>query len=255
MEPASFTVKLVLEYDGTNYAGWQRQPDRTTIQETVERGLERILGTRVTVHGSGRTDAGVHALGQTAHFVTSTAYAPETFRNALNALLPHDIAVRAASYVPAGFHARFSARSKEYEYLIRTAPFRSPLLHHRVWHLSRPLDLDVVSACLAAVQGAHDFSAFQSGKTDSRNPVRTVLRQSVQRDRDDLVRIRVCADGFLRHMVRNLVGTLVEAGRGRIGLEGFLKILAFGDRTLAGPKAPPQGLTLLRVNYDEDMSQ
>ena len=251
MVGAGRIIKLVLEYDGGAYAGWQRQKGIATIQETIETALKTMLDEPVTVHGSGRTDAGVHALGQVAHFVTGATYAPGVFQNALNALLPPDIVVKEASEAPSGYHARYSAQSKQYHYLIWNRLCRPALMRHRAWHVRVPLDMKAMADSLESIEGTHDFSAFQSSGSWVKSPVRTVFHQSVSMDANGLVRVALQADGFLRHMVRNIVGTLVQVGRRTMTPSGFNEVLVGKDRSRAGPKAPPQGLYLVEVEYGQ----
>ncbi len=249
MVRAQRTIKLVLEYDGGAYAGWQRQADALTIQGVLEDALGRMLGAAVTVYASGRTDAGVHAWGQVAHFHTDAEYPAGVFQNALNALLPRDIAVVGAEDAPAEFHARFSSVSKTYHYLIWNKPYRSALLLRRAWHVGRPLDTEGMRRCLPLLTGTLDFSSFRSSGGDDLNPVRTITQFSILETEPGMIRIAVSANGFLRHMVRNLVGTLVEVGRNKMDSNAVRSILESKDRRLAGPKAPAHGLYLVEVRY------
>ncbi len=253
------TLRLVLEYDGTGFHGWQAQPgraERRTVQAVVELALERLLGEPVTVHGAGRTDAGVHALGQVASVVLERAtMAPEAIRDGLNALLPEDVAVRLVEDAPAGFHARKSAIGKHYRYLLLCRQARAPLLRRRVWHRRGRLDLEAMARAAVPLVGRHDFSAFRAAAGQAKHPVRTLRRLTVAPDPagevEGLVRIDLEADGFLMHMARILVGTLVEVGRGRLAPEATAAILAGRDRRAAGPTAPAHGLYLVAVRYPE----
>jgi tRNA pseudouridine38-40 synthase len=242
-------IKLLIEYDGTGYAGWQRQNHQPTIQEAVEKALSRMLGRRVAVHGAGRTDAGVHALEQAAHFVCTEAYSPEVFKRALNSLLPDDIVILHAEEAPSEFHARYSALSKTYRYLISNRSAPSALERNRVWHYPVPLNLKTMQESLALVEGTHDFSSFRAQGSQSRTALRTVFEQSIVREASGLIAITLRADGYLRHMVRTLVGTLVEVGRGKLSPLDFKEILLARNRSRAGPTAPPQGLYLVNVTY------
>ena len=242
-------IKLVLSYDGSLYHGWQIQQNADTLQAVLEDRLEKMLGSPVRVFASGRTDAGVHALEQVAHFVTSSPMDPATLRNGLNALLPEDMLVKQAGYVEADFHARYSVRSKVYEYRILNAEAPDIFQRSHVWHIRRGLDKGEMRRCLCTLLGCHDFSSFKSTGSGNRNPVRTIHRAELLSEGDGLVRITMEADGFLRHMVRNIVGTLVEVGRGKITTTRFVEILESGDRRQAGPKAPARGLFLVKVNY------
>jgi tRNA pseudouridine38-40 synthase len=242
-------IKLVLSYDGGLYHGWQTQQNAFTLQAVVEDGLQKILGAPVRVFASGRTDAGVHALEQVAHFTTSSTMDPETLRKGLNALLPEDILVTQAGYVPTDFHARYSVSTKVYEYRILNADAPDIFQRNYVWHIRRRLDKGEMRRCLATLAGCHDFSSFKSSGSGNRNPVRTVHRAELLSQDDGLVRITLEADGFLRHMVRNIVGTLVEVGRGKMTTARFAEVLESGDRRQAGPRAPAWGLFLVTVNY------
>jgi len=248
----SRVLKLVLSYDGTDYVGWQRQANGVSIQALVEEAIAPIEGRPVTVFGAGRTDAGVHALAQAASVVLESSIEPAACLRALNASLPADVRVRDASEAPAGFHARFSAKSKAYRYYIRSAAWVSPFERRYVWHVPTALDDEAMAAAAEALRGPHDFSAFQAAGSEVATTTRTILDLALTRvDESDgaLVTIDVEADGFLRHMVRTIVGTLVEVGRGRRDPGEVGRILASGDRTQAGATAPPQGLFLMRVTY------
>ncbi|MFH1090799.1 MAG: tRNA pseudouridine(38-40) synthase TruA [Pseudomonadota bacterium] len=242
-------IKLVLEYDGANLAGWQRQPDRETVQGLLEDALYRIIGEKITVIGAGRTDAGVHARGQTANFKTSGGRSLEEILNGANALLPPEIAVLSASEAPLDFHARYSARSKVYDYDIFVSPVRPALKRHYVWHISRPLDLEAMARALKSLLGEHDFAGFQSVGTKVSSTVRRMIRAEVIVLPGGLVRITMEADGFLRHMVRAIVGTLVLVGQGRMSQLEFEGILQAKNRSLAGATAPASGLCLREVLY------
>jgi tRNA pseudouridine38-40 synthase len=245
-------LKLVLSYDGTDYVGWQRQPNGVTIQALVEDAIAPIEGKPVTVVGAGRTDSGVHALAQTASVALASGLDAAALARALNATLPPDVRVREASEAPPGFHARSSARSKAYRYYIRAADVVSPFERRYVWHVPADLDDAAMAAAAEALRGSHDFAAFQASGSEVATTTRTILDVALTRvDESDgsLVTIDVEANGFLRHMVRNIVGTLVDVGRGRRDPDEVGRILASGDRTQAGATAPPQGLFLVRVTY------
>ncbi len=245
------TLKIVLQYDGTAYAGWQRQDNGLSVQALLEDALEPIEGSRVVVHGAGRTDAGVHALGQVATVTLAVAMEPPALARALNAILPRDIRVVAAEEAEPGFHARFSATGKVYEYRIVNAPLVSPFLHKYVWHVVQPIDLGMVREASALLVGKHDFAAFQGARAKVISTERTVSKiEWEDAGRSDLPLVmRIEGNGFLRHMVRIVVGTLVDVGVGRWPPSHVTEILAARDRTQAGPTAPAQGLYLVRVNY------
>lgn len=245
------TLKITLQYDGTNYVGWQRQAAGASIQGLLEDALAPIEGASVMVHGAGRTDAGVHALGQVATVGLTASLAAPTLARALNAVLPADVRVLSIEEVDPEFHARFSAVGKVYEYRIVNAPIVSPFLARYVWHLTQPLDAAAMREGAERLVGAHDFAAFQgagSAVTSTERVVRAIdWEDGAAFDRPLVMRIH--GDGFLRHMVRNIIGTLVEVGTGRWLPSRVAEILASRDRTQAGPTAPPQGLFLVRVEY------
>jgi len=261
------TLKLVVQYDGTDYVGWQRQTSGTSIQGLLEDALRPIEGSDVTVHGAGRTDAGVHASGQVASVRLAAAIEPATLARALNAVLPLDVRVASVEVAAEDFHARFSATGKVYDYQVVNAPFVSPFLRRYVWHVIPALDVEAMIAASAPLVGTHDFAAFQGAGSDVRSPVRTVRRlewgcgwgQAVNREftihgltppgPDLPLVIRIEGDGFLRHMVRNIAGTLVEVGRGRWPAAAVADILASRDRARAGTTAPAAGLVLREVLY------
>jgi tRNA pseudouridine38-40 synthase len=239
----------VIEYDGTHYLGWQVQPNGQTIQGVIQDRLKRLTGESSQLIGSGRTDAGVHALGQVAHFKTESRMDANTFQRALNSLLPEDIVIRRAEEVEAEFHARRSARSKVYEYRIlnRTTP---PAIDRQyIWYVPQKLNLDEMKKATHSLVGEHDFSAFRSVGSSARSSVRNILRADWKRGKGGLLRFEIEASGFLKQMVRAIVGTLVEVGRGKIDAEGFREILESKDRRKAGPTAPAHGLFLKEVKY------
>jgi len=246
---AKRNFKLVLEYDGSNYHGWQRQKGVLTLQEVVESKLGIMLGRSVTVRASGRTDAGVHALGQVINFYAKTRLSPQDFQRGLNGLLPPDIVVRHAEEVPDSFHASYSAVSKIYEYRILNRPLPSALERLYAWHIPKPLDLDRIRACLPVLLGEHDFSAFMASGSSVTNTVRVMMDAQAWRPDPEHVYFRFHATGFLRHMVRNLVGTLVQAGRGAMTPQDLAAVLESRDRSRAGITAPAHGLYLVCVFY------
>jgi tRNA pseudouridine38-40 synthase len=248
------TVKLILEYDGSRYAGWQRQPDQPTIQEAIETALFQLTQETVSVIGAGRTDSGVHALGQVASFRIERTWTPREWMRGLNARLPDDIAVRSVALVSDDFHARYAARGKLYEYRILNRPERPALERGYLWHVHKPLDHSAMERAAAHLVGTHDFSSFEGTLTDNEDPVCNLRQLSLARE-GDLIRIHAYADRFLKHMVRAIVGTLVEVGHGKRAPESLQAILAAKDRTVAGRTAPSHGLFLLRVDYDAKGAQ
>jgi len=242
------TIRLTLEYDGTAYAGWQVQPNGLAIQEVVEDALEQVTGERVRLHSSGRTDAGVHARGMVAHFTTDKALPLSAYREGVNRLLPSDIAIREACEVPHGFHARFDAAGKWYRYTIYQGDVRSPLFGRRAWHIRKPLDLDAMREGSLAFVGRHDFSAFRSSSCEAQTTSRTIHSIDILLH-GNLLLIDVRGDGFLKNMVRIMVGTLVEIGLGKRGAHDVALLLEGRDRNHAGKTAPPEGLCLMEVWY------
>jgi tRNA pseudouridine38-40 synthase len=242
------TFKLIVEYDGTAYAGWQRQPNQPTVQAALEDLLQRITHTHVPVTGAGRTDAGVHALGQVASFRSDKTLSVKEWLRALNGLLPPDISVRSVESVSDDFHARYSARRKQYEYRILNRAERSALDRNRAWHVRERLDLDAMRDAARLLVGRHDFSSFQGHPTDTENPVCDLTTLNLLQEHT-LIRIEVQADRFLKHMVRAIAGTLVEVGQGKRQPQAMKDILDARDRRSAGITAPAHGLYLLHVEY------
>jgi tRNA pseudouridine38-40 synthase len=243
-------LKLVVEYEGTEYQGWQLQPGDRTVQAVLERALATALREPVRVRGAGRTDAGVHACGQVAAVAVSQVPPDlDRLRRSLNALTPDDVAVREVTVVDDAFDPRRHARSRLYEYRIWTAPAPSPFWRRWAWHHPHPLDVDAMTAAAPALVGEHDCAAFCAADADPmRSTVRRVLTSELVREGPMLV-YRVEANAFLKHMVRNIVGTLVEVGRGDRPTDALATLLAGRDRTKAGATAPPQGLVLVAVRY------
>ena len=211
-----------------------------------------MTGETVRLIAAGRTDAGVHALHQVCHFHTNSSLAPDVIRRGLNSLLPGDIFVSRAEYAPPDFHARYSVKSKIYEYRILNQADPDPFLRFHAWHVPSPLNLPEIERCLSFLVGEHDFSSFMSAGSNVRDAVRNLMRAEVHAGEEGLLLMIFQADGFLRHMVRNLAGTLVEVGRGRRDSEGFLKIFHAKDRRTAGVRAPAHGLFLKMVLYERD---
>lgn len=279
-------IRLVVAYDGTDFHGWQRQPSLPTLQGRLEETIARLCQEPITLYGSGRTDAGVHALGQVANFFTSRRIPCGNLVKALNALLPPAVRVREASEVPHAFHARYDVRSKTYRYRIVRAAVCLPFISRFAWHYDYPLDLARMARAAQLFMGNHDFTSFAAsthseeeapaaeteaasaivpsqpaggsgggatlcaGRDQPPSAVRRIFSSKfLWRERTSLLTYEVQGSGFLHHMVRNIVGTLVEVGRGRLAPEDVLRILQARDRTLAGPTAPARGLCLVRVDY------
>ena len=248
--------KLTLQYDGTDFAGWQVQTAERTVQGELTRVLSLLDGCDVSVHGAGRTDAGVHAEAQVANVELRREFAPDKLRAAINGNLAPDARVIAVECVPAEFHARISARGKTYRYRICNAPFLSPFLARYAHHEARPLDLARMQACASLFVGEHDFTAFSAAQADVQTRVRNVTALQVserwsETARGRVVEIEISADGFLRYMVRSIVGTLLEAGRGARDEASIAHALSSRERALAGATAPAKGLTLVEVRYDD----
>ena len=259
------TFKVTLAYDGTDFVGWQRQPSGESIQGVLEDALHSFDDRDVTVTGAGRTDAGVHALGQVAAFSLENTIDAETVARALNAKLPETIRVVSACEVPNTFNPRYDARAKTYRYRLWNGPARSPFERRYAWHLPVALDAEAMDAAARRLEGRRDFAAFQATGSDVETTERTIMSSRVLRQAQDerntdalvvslsnhqpLIVYDVTGDGFLRHMVRAVVGTLVEIGRGRRPVEWIDEVLASRDRSMAGPTVPPTGLFLVRVDY------
>jgi tRNA pseudouridine38-40 synthase len=241
-------IQLTLAYDGTAFHGWQRQPKLRTVQEVLEAALMQLTGQATSATASSRTDAGVHALGQSVHFLTTSGHPSETFVRALNALLPADIRVLSARERPQAFHATLDARSKRYRYVIDNGRYASPFQLRYSWHVRRPLDAAAMQAAATPLLGRHDFHSFETDWPNRTSSVRTIFELSVNRS-DAFVTIEVEADGFLYNMVRSITGTLVWVGYGRRPAGWVAEVLKAENRVEAGPTAPPQGLFLVAVRY------
>jgi len=242
-------VKLTLEYDGSRYVGWQVQPNGPSIQAEVERALEALHKAPRRVTAAGRTDAGVHALGQVASFPEEHPLPLTAYVKGMNALLPEDVAVRAASIEPDGFDARRSARGKRYRYVVENDETRAPLTRQRAWQVFGRLDPPAMREAARHLLGRHDFSAFQAADCVADHAVREVRRLDVLGDAGGRIELVVEATAFVKHMIRNFVGTLVEVGQGKRAADSIAALLASEDRTKAGRTAPPQGLFLEEVFY------
>jgi tRNA pseudouridine38-40 synthase len=254
-------IRLIIEYDGTNYNGWQKQNITAgsqrclqgrrirTVQEVFESALEKILQEKIRLISSGRTDSGVHALGQVVNFQTHSGISPMNLQRALNVLLPADIAVKSTKEVNPDFHSRYDARSKIYRYLILNRRTRCAIGSNYVHFVPYRLNTKLMKNEARVLTGKHDFKSFQAADKRLRNSVRTIKRIRISSSGRDIVRIEIEADGFLYNMVRNIVGTLIVIGRGRLKKGAMKAILEAKDRKLAGPTAPAKGLCLVRVKY------
>jgi len=253
-------IRLVLQYDGTNYCGWQVQPDARTIQGVLEEVLVKIDPESSRITAAGRTDAGVHAMEQIACFSTKAVHPPRTFQNALNAQIPKDIRIVSVEYCSPNFHPRFDAIRKSYLYIIHEGHITSPFLTRYCWSLPYSLNVMHMREAAAYLMGKHDFSSFRATGCGAQSAEREIYFISVSKERSmrflqfdlegDFMILRIEANAFLRHMVRNIMGTLVETGRGKIKPGVMAKILSSKDRAVAGPTAPPEGLFLEKVLYE-----
>ena len=241
--------KLLIEYDGAPFVGWQVQDNGLSVQGVLTAAVAAFCGEQVPVQGAGRTDAGVHALGQVAHIAFAKAWDTDTIRDAINAhLRPYPVAVLAAEGVADDFDARFSARTRHYVYRIINRRADLALDADRAWRITRALDASVMHEAARCLVGRHDFTTFRAAECQAKSPVKTLDRLDVERDRDE-VRIHASARSFLHHQVRSMVGTLVQVGEGRWSADDLARALAARDRKACGPVAPPEGLYLVKVDY------
>jgi len=243
------TYRISVAYDGTNYVGWQRQANGISIQALIEDALRVLDGCAVTVAGAGRTDAGVHALGQVASFTIARELSPDALLRAINAHLPPDIRALSAEEAPPGFHPRFGARRKTYRYRLWNGDVLSPFERAYAWHVPGPLDVEAMRAAARLLEGRHDFAAFQATGSAVATTEREIFQSTISNLQSAMLVYDVIGSGFLRHMVRIIVGSLVEVGRGRQPVEWIGAVIASRDRAAAGPTAPPHGLFLAGVEY------
>ena len=240
--------RITVAYDGTGYQGWQVQPAGPTVQGRIQQCLERMAGHPVSVVGSGRTDAGVHARAQVAHFQLDLSIPPDGLSKGLNSLLPEDIRVRQADHAPEGFHARYSAKSKTYHYYLDRSPVALPFRSRFTHHYPHPLEQEAMEKAAALFLGRHDFLAFAASSSEVKTTDRECTASHLYERGHELV-YEVKAEGFLHHMVRNIVGTLLEIGRGKMPPEYIEDLFESRDRRLSGPTAPARGLHLMEVEY------
>lgn len=241
-------ISLIVSYDGTNYHGWQCQPDLITIEQTLRERIEKIVNHTVKIYAGARTDSGVHAYGQVVNFFTDSGIELKGLVKGLNSLLPVDVRIREAYEADENFHARYSAKSKVYVYSILNSGYNSPFYARYAWHIPYALDMPLMYKTIKWIIGAHDFSAFKKKGEIYQNHVREVLRAGVKKRRD-FIYVVIEGTGFLRYMVRNIVGTLVLVGSGKRSTDDFKTILESKDREKAGPTAPARGLFLREIKY------
>jgi len=241
--------KLIIEYDGTRYHGWQRQKADRTIQQEIENALAVMTGSRVPLNGSGRTDAGVHAWGQVANFLCETDLTGTVFQKGLNSILPDDIVIKDCRRVDQRFHARYDAKSKIYHYRIINRNVAPAIGRQYAWFIRTKLDPDAMRSALAHIIGSHDFKSFEATGSPRAHTLRNIMAAGLNEQRDGSLVFKIEANGFLRYMVRNIVGTLVDVGLGKITPAGFSGILASKNRRHAGAPAPAHGLFLMEVKY------
>lgn len=242
-------VRLLIQYEGSNYSGWQSQKNALGIQEVIERAITKITGEKVLLIGSGRTDGKVHALGQVANFFTNSKIPAERFKYALNINLPDDIKIIQSSEVSDDFHSRFDAIKKRYKYILYNNPMANPIYRNFSYHIDRELNIEEMGKALDHFIGTYDFKGFMGPRTKVTNTIRTIYKIRLERV-NDLIYITIEGNSFLRHMIRIIVGTLVYVGLGKIQKEDLPMIINSRDRTLAGPTAPGQGLFLEKVYYE-----
>ena len=241
--------KITIEYDGSAYHGWQRQAAERTIQGEIENALMIMTGDSITVIGSGRTDAGVHALSQAANFRCNTSLTPEAFLKGLNSLLPEDIVITSCKMVSEKFHARYDVKSKVYHYRILNRSLPAAISRHYAWHIRKKLDLSAMKEALSYIIGSHDFKAFEGSGSPRASTVRCITNADLVKPDNDYLVLKIEGDGFLKFMIRNIVGTLVDVGFNKITPQDFKQILISKDRNLAGITAPAHGLFLIDVKY------
>lgn len=242
-------IKLIVEYDGTEYAGWQRQNNAMTVQQRLEEALERLFAQAISVQGASRTDAGVHAAGMVCHFDVDTKIPPDRIAYALNFTLPKDIRVKDSIQVKDSFHARFDAKAKWYRYTIYNHKHASALNRRTVAHVPYTLDVTKMQEALTAILGKHDFAAFAASGSVVKDTVREIFLAQLQKN-GDLITLDVIGNGFLYNMVRIIAGTLIDVGRGKLGTDAFANMILTQSRLKGGMTAPPQGLILQRIYYD-----
>ena len=245
--------KIVIEYDGKKYSGWQIQKNCITIQSELEKAISIILNQKIKIIGSGRTDAGVHAYGQVANFIAHTALSCEIIKKGVNSIIKGPIAIKKCDIIHQSFHARYNAVSKEYHYHILNRPDPCAIQRNYIWHIKKQLNIKPMEECCSIIKGKHDFKSFEGSGSPKKSTIREIFSASVFIDKNNTkiekLVFKISANGFLKFMVRNIIGTIVLAGLLKIDTKHFKDILEAKDRNLAGPTAPPQGLFLMNVKY------
>ena len=243
-------IKLLIEYDGKNFAGWQTQPGKESIQGEIIKAIKAVTGEDVELNSSGRTDAGVHALGQVANFKTNTHIETSKIPYALNSKLPNSIVIKNAEEVEERFHSRYNCKKKTYRYIINNNEFPSALNRYREFHMPMPLDFDEMKKAISYFEGTHDFAGFKSsGGAPKKTTERTIYKADIKKTKDDRIIIELTGDGFLYNMVRIISGTILDVGLGKINSKDIPKIIESKDRKKAGKTLPPHGLYLVNVSY------
>ena len=242
-------IKLTIEYDGKEFGGWQKQPNKLNIQGTIERAIEEITGEQIELNASGRTDSGVHSLGQVANFKTNSSIPIEKIPIAINTKLKKSIRIIKAEEVEERFHSRLSCKKKTYRYIINNNETASAIYRNLEYHISQKLDIDKMKQAIKYFEGEHDFKAFKASGTSSKSSVRTIFKADIYQQKDNRLWIELTGNGFLYNMVRIIVGTLVDVGLGKIKPEEISRIISEGKRENAGKTVPPNGLYLLKVEY------
>ena len=249
----STNFKIVIEYDGREYSGWQIQKNRITIQSELEKAISIILNQKIKVIGSGRTDAGVHAYGQVANFIAYTDLPCETIKKGVNSIIKGPIVIKKCDIIHQGFHARYNAVSKEYHYHILNRPDPCAIQRDYMWHIKKKLDVKPMEECCSIIKGKHDFKSFEGSGSPKKSTIREIFSAGFAIDtnstKTDKIVFKISANGFLKFMVRNIIGTIVLTGLLKIDTTEFKNILEAKDRNLAGPTAPPHGLFLMNVKY------
>ena len=243
-------LKIIIEYDGTNFHGWQRQKNARTIQGEIERTINSLTREKITLTGSGRTDAGVHAFAQTANFHCNSRLSPETLKKGINSLIDKDIVIKECIEVATSFHARFDAKSKTYNYRLLNSKNPAAIYRRYSWFIRKKLDIASMQSAIKHISGTHDFKSFEGKGSPKAHTVRNIMNANLEKNDNDHIVFEIEANGFLRFMVRNIIGTLVDVGLGKITSDDFNSILLSKDRNNAGVAAPPHGLFLMDVVYE-----